>query len=63
MSMPQDPAPDVPKLKTAACRWRKCHFERLNVMYDPNAAYTFDFELMEPLQKLSQRILFSLSSN
>jgi len=59
--MLKDPAPDVPKLKTAACRWKKCHFDMLNVEYNPNAAYTFDFELVELLPKLSQRILFSLS--
>ena len=30
----------------------------LNVIYDPNTAYTFEFENMDPLPKLSQRIHF-----
>jgi hypothetical protein len=54
--MPKDPAPDVPKLETAECRWKKCHFNMLNVQYDPNTAYTFDFEFMELSSKLSQCI-------
>ena len=55
--MPKEPAPEVPKLKTAACRWKKCHFKMLNVDYEPNDAYTFDFEFMQLSPKLSQRII------
>jgi hypothetical protein len=46
----------VPKLKTAACRWKKCRFDMLNVQYDPSTAYTFDFERMELSASLLKRI-------
>ena len=54
--MSKDPTPAIPKLKTAACRWKKCHLDMLNVDYDPKTAYAFDFEFMELSLELAQRI-------
>jgi len=43
--MLKDPASPVPKLTTAAPRFKKCPCDMLNVEYDPNTGYTFDLNV------------------
>jgi hypothetical protein len=42
---PQDPAPIVPKLGTAASRWKKTQLDMLNVSFTPQVPYTFEIRI------------------
>lgn len=46
--MPQDPAPVIPSLPTAASRWKEEHLLMLNVNYDPEKFYTIDINVEIP---------------
>ena len=53
--MPKDSAPVVPKLGTAASRWKKQQLDLLNVEFIPQTTHSFDFEATTLSPELAHR--------